>query len=266
MGFYNGGPTDGANILERRSANYSGGQPGYVNTTMRVESIVGKDAKSFEWNFLSVLDNHADAGENCAGYFQGNRYGYGAVWGLCIETRDKTNKSNPETGQIGLELDVFANGPDIYGRRVGIDIISGKGLVDGAPTETQAGLRITNTHGNPSEGRYKNGIHLSAPMDVGIRNSTDGMIGYADEGTKNIGIALMGNYTEGALRFKAGNNIAWEATNCRTTSWQAGKWTYKVNGADTFSVYDDGRLDVKSADDEYLYIVVNNKMRKIKLV
>ena len=104
----------------RRHVTHTGGTPGYTASTVRIDTYVDANATDFQWGILSVLRNHATAGENTAAYFVGYRYSTGPTWGATIEVKDYV--LNPTTGAIALEVDVTATGDDPNNARVGIDL------------------------------------------------------------------------------------------------------------------------------------------------
>jgi hypothetical protein len=66
-----------------------------------IETIVPPGAKSFEWNFVRLLDNRADEGENCAGYGKALKRGKATTWVDCREAHDLY----PGTDGGGLYVD-----------------------------------------------------------------------------------------------------------------------------------------------------------------
>lgn len=53
-----------------------------------IETRVAPGALTYEWNLGRLLENRADAGENCAGYGKAYKYGKGASWVDCREAHD----------------------------------------------------------------------------------------------------------------------------------------------------------------------------------
>ena len=148
-------------VLVKRDA-LPGGTPGYVNGTLRAETKTDPGTTSFEWSVLGVLHNYATAGENVAVYGQGNKHaGAGPTWAACFEARDDSGASNPLTGLVGVEVDVFANGPDTYGNRVGIDVAIGKGIPTGDACQVGYGLRIAPVNNDATNGSVIYGIEMS---------------------------------------------------------------------------------------------------------
>lgn len=115
---------DGGQKILRDTSTLEGGTPGHVNTPDFVQVIVGKLVTAFEWARLTVLHNHADAGENTAGYSQANKHSTGPTWGHVSEVCDTT-------GNAGLavphEFDTWVTGPD-NGQRPGVWSVLGDSL------------------------------------------------------------------------------------------------------------------------------------------
>lgn len=129
----------------QRSVEYSGGTPGFVNAAIRADTYVDNaGATAFEWAVVGVMHNHATAGENVGGYFQGIKYSTGPTWGATIEVIDNTG-ANPGTGAISLELDMDANGTDDNNARVCLDIAIRRVGGTGAAMEAGYGIRFQNS-------------------------------------------------------------------------------------------------------------------------
>jgi len=111
----------------RRITNHTGGTPGFVNSTLRVDTVVtDAGVTDFEWAITSVINNHANAGQNVAIYGQGNKYSTGPTWAGVFEAADyyTTVDTAGNGATLGLEIDVKANGTDLGLQRFGIDLIS----------------------------------------------------------------------------------------------------------------------------------------------
>ena len=197
-----GGASDQAGYLFRRRASYSGGTAGFVNSAIRTETIVSPGATAYEWVDVSVLNNYATAGENVAKYSQGNKYGTGPTWASVSEAIDWTATANPTAGLIGHEVDVRANGTDNNNNRVGIDVVVSRPLVAGVPT----GAAMVATTGI----RLQNGGDASASYAVGF-DTTQATI------------------TQAAIKFKAGQTIAWNETATRQSAYDGIGLVYKDN-------------------------------------
>lgn len=247
----NGGGTDFANQRLSRIANYAGGAAGQVCSNMYAKtSVTNNLADSFEWVGTFVLDN-AGTGQNCAIYGQGNRKAVSAItrggtFAGCFEARDFTLEANPTSGLIGIEVDIFANGGDSVGRRIGIDMVIGKGVAEGDACEVYAGLRFGPTNGISANARYRNCVLMNGDKDyglyitgTGVENdiniiSTGGKIGvrvagshsdadFISEGTSAYGARFSGTYSSGiAIRLATGSAIGLESTGAIKLNYTSG--------------------------------------------
>lgn len=155
----------------QRSANYTGGTAGNVETGLWVPVTVSAGVANYEWAILAQLTNNATAGENVAVYGQAIRASTGPTWASVFEARDNTNTADPSTGLVACEFDMFANGTDASGLRVGIDLILGKHNSGGAACTVGYGLRIGPVLGDGTQGRFSNGIYNYGNFDIGINLS-----------------------------------------------------------------------------------------------
>jgi hypothetical protein len=107
-----------------RNATGTTGGASTVGNALRIQTNVAAGVVNLEWGFLSVLNNSATAGQNVAGYMQGNKLtGAGPTWAAVMESQDKSGNANPTTGHIGAEIDLRASGTDNNLLRVGLDIV-----------------------------------------------------------------------------------------------------------------------------------------------
>lgn len=192
----------------RRNADYEGGTPGFVSSALLVKTEVGVDVTDFEWGLLSVLNNHATAGENVGFYSQANKYSSGPTWGACIEARNKTNA--PDVGGlVGLELDIMANGAD-PSSRVGIDIVVGRDNNTGERCEVSYGIRFSALNNDPTnEGFFRNGILFQGEMTTAINVTTTGTWGVKIAGTTQVGLELStASHPTAAIRIKENDVIS----------------------------------------------------------
>lgn len=164
---------DGGLQIVRDTAFASGGTHGHVNCASYTRTVAGKDLKQFEWNALMILDNHAQAGENCAMYAQANRHSSGHTFAGVFEACD-TNEGGAESSLRGLEVDVWCSGPDT-GNRVGVDICAGdaRKFRSMEPSKVSVGtvaLRVSSDTGDPRTvgSKWSTAIQLTGPMDVGL--------------------------------------------------------------------------------------------------
>lgn len=149
---FQGGPLDLQNLIWQREANYSGGQFGFVNRAVTIQTDVSSGS-SFEWNSLAQLNSHAkdgipghdgSSGENVGQYVQTNNdASHAKVWGQVVELGNKDPSHT--TSAVVQELD--AGGAVA----VGVDLISFNGILD-------TGIRI----GAGAGGHVSNGIEITA--------------------------------------------------------------------------------------------------------
>lgn len=195
-----------------RSASYTGGTPGYVNSSFFSRTNVSAGATAFEWGIVGVMDNYSNAGENVALYGQGNKYSTtGPTWAVCTEARDMTGQSvtSESGGLIGIEVGVFANGTDAYDRRIGVDVVAGK-TGSGAKGIVSNGVRIGAQNGNNTLGAFLNGVNVSSAENSAILIQSNGQFGVNSTGTHTVGINLAGAiHSSGtAIRIKSGDYIS----------------------------------------------------------
>lgn len=203
----------GSNVYAFRDASgVAGGTPGFVNAAITSITTTGATETAFEWNILGVLDNYSAAGENVAAYFQGNKRSTGPTWGGVCEAKDHTGNADPAAGLIGLEVDLFANGTDANSRRLGIDLVIGKGVPSGTKPDVYAGIRIIPFNGDYGNGDFIHGILMDGNFETAIRiNNNSGDRGMYLTGTMVAGIDLVGTYSAAAIRMEAGHKLAFDA-------------------------------------------------------
>lgn len=241
-----------ATIRSDRIADYNGGSAGSVCSNIRATTTVSSSgANSFEWVGLFRLDN-SGPGQNVGIYGQGNRRATssntpGGTFAGCLESRDFTQEANPTSGLIGLEIDSFANGTDSVGRRIALDIVSGKGVDSGAASESYCAVRIGPQNGDSSASRFRNGILISGSKDYAFNiqgetketsiniESTGGNLGIniggslresqiSLSGSAPYGIRFSGTYSTGiAIRLNAGMAIGLEGTGAIKLQYTTGK-------------------------------------------
>lgn len=230
----------------RNAAAVSGGTPGYVNFTVFSKTVTGASETAYEWGITGVMDNYSAAGENVAVYGQGNKRSTGPTWGIVSEARDYTQAANPAYGLVSIEAGIFANDTDNNNTRVGVDISVGKGVAGGTINTTAVGLRIGPTNADPTQGQIKDGIVLGGNITVGISHGSSGTWGLYMFGTNTVGIDLSaGTNTTSAIRIKAGENIAFDASSTYrlrySSSGVAGLY-YSVSGTDKLAITNAGGL------------------------
>lgn len=212
---------DVQNILFKRSAAYAGGTPGFVNSALRVQTdVTSASAAAYEWSFLSIMNNSATAGNNVAGYLQGNKLtGAGPTWAGVMEARDKSGNPNPTSGLIGLEVDIFADGGDANSERVGIDIVGGVGISIG-PTITY-GLRIGPQNGSPTNCNFLNFIYVYGNFTRGLNIHGSGTVGVDTS---------LGTLTGASLRLASGQFISFDVNDTNRLTYDGTGIAYKPAG------------------------------------
>ena len=192
----------------RDTTGVSGGTVGYVNPNIYGRTVTGAAETSFEWTSVFVMDNYSTAGENVAMYAQGNKRSTGPTWGAVAEAKDFTNTANPAAGLIGMEVNVFANGTDTNNRRIGIDLVAGKGVTGGTKPEIYAGIRVVPFAEDTANAKFINGVLLQGEYTTGLNVSATAVWGIYMSGTKTVGIDLAnGTHTAAAIRIKEKEKI-----------------------------------------------------------
>lgn len=174
--------------------SYTGGTPGNTNSVLRVNADVSAGVADYIWPLTSVLENNATAGENVAGYLQGNKNSTGATWAAVLEAEDTTETANPSNGLYAAELDVVANGTDNNNARFGAQIVGWRHNAAGADVEIGYGIQIAPSTADAGHVRFKRGFVL--------------------EGLANTGIDFSGvTFATEAIRLSATDKIRWGATS-----------------------------------------------------
>ena len=206
----------GANINAYRDASgVSGGTPGFVNAAMVARTTTGATETAYEWNMLGIVENYSAAGENVAGYFQGNKRSTGATWGAVAQAADHTGTANPTNGLYGMEVDIGANGTDNNNARFGIQMVAYRvnpaGAVNEVGTGLYIGVQLTDTAGS----YYDSGILLRDDMVTALNIASTGansVWGIRDTGNRAVGAEFAGTYTSAAIRLKAGEKLAFDTS------------------------------------------------------
>jgi hypothetical protein len=196
----------------RNASAVTGGTAGFVNPNIYARTVSGSAETAYEWTVVSIMDNYSAAGENVAVYAQGNKRSTGPTWAAVAEAKDFTNTANPAAGLIGIEVDVFANGTDANSRRIGIDLVAGKGVAGGATSQTYAGIRIVPFAVDDTNATFINGILLQGQYTTGLNISATGTWGIYMSGIKTVGIDLSGGtHNDAAIRIKEKEAIQFNA-------------------------------------------------------
>lgn len=169
--------------ITRDTTGLSGGTPGAVNTASFTRTITSALNTAFEWASLSIIDNHASAGENVAAYAQGNKHSTGPTWGAVSQVIDYTTN----TGSAVIhEFDLSVRGADT-GNRVGLDVVlyPTSGFPHDAPPVGSSGVRV----GGVSGSTWTNGLQLTGAFKTGMDfkgSYQDSVIKY----TNNAGVVV----------------------------------------------------------------------------
>ena len=221
---------DTATEYIRRIANHSGGTVGFVSAALNVRTdVTGTGATNYEWALLSSINNYATAGENVGGYLQGNKYSTGPTWGGTIEVRELTGTTNPTTGTVGCEVDVFANGSDNNNVRIALDIVLGKNVSGDTKCEAAYGIRVGPVNGTYAEARVKRAFTVgNLEFDCAFD---------ASPGTQASGGV--------AFRMAAQQKFSLTATNDRYLVWDTGNFQFwGGGGTPAFQLTDAGALNI----------------------
>lgn len=191
----------------RDTTGVSGGAAGFVNPTIVARVTTGASQTSYEWGVLSILNNYSTGTvENVAGYFQGNKYHIAnGTWGMVAEAKDHTNTADPTGGLVGMEVNCYANGSDANSRRIGIDVVIGKGNAGGTKPTVYCGLRIVPEGLLSANGLFTHGILMEGDYTTAIRiKNNSGSWALNIDGSMTVGIDLSGGtYSDDAIRIPA---------------------------------------------------------------
>lgn len=235
-------PDSDNKISFNRLANHSGGAPGFVCTNVTVATTVGASNTNFEWGLLSILNNNAATGENCAFYGQGNKLAVGPTWAGVFEATDKTNAADPVAGLLGLEIDVFANGTDANNNRIGIDFVVGQANRGGSNVacEAYAAVRVNHRNNAGDAGEFKFGMVVNSAKVAGISLRETGRMGI-DTSEATFNDATVPNM---AFQMASGQRINFSASLTRTLRYEASTTAlrYASGSAVLLEVGDDGSL------------------------
>jgi hypothetical protein len=246
-------PNEYAELQLNKIFNYSGGTAGNVCSTQVVNTSVSSGVTNFVWGITSILNNSANGGQNVAIYGQGNRIAnIGPVWGGVFEARDKTNTDGTgKNGTVGIEVDVFANGSDPLGNRIGVDVVSGKGVDAGTTCRATTGVRVGAVYNDISSGTWDIGFYSTAAVSQDFLAQSSSFSAFQATGTNTYGVVLNGthqigfdtstaNITSKAIRIAAGQQIALDATGTITMEYSStsNAILFKNNGVikNTFSM------------------------------
>jgi hypothetical protein len=231
-----GGAADSLSAQFVRTAAYTGGTAGFVNAALAVTTnATSAGSVSDEWSLLAIMNNSSTAGENVAGYFQGNRVtsGTGPTWASVIEARELVPIANPTTALTSLEIDNRSNGTDTNFNRVAIAIIASRFNTSGAATTMGIGLYICND---------ADGANTSIGNGIFFGNKAGGTCNFAN------GINMVnGQYGEAAILLPQGAPVAFDSSALNQFAYNGAGLDYKVSGTVFTRLLPSGGLGVNTA-------------------
>lgn len=244
-----GNPLDGSNntMYITRQAAYSGGTNGYVNTALRAQTnVTSASAASDEWAFLAVVNNSSlgtSGSQNTAVYGQINKLvaGAGDSWAATFESDDLSGAANPVYSQVACELDVWANGTDNNGVRLGLGIYAGPPpTLGGTAPVVNTGIFIGPVNGNTAAASYFQGINLYGVMTNGINvNLTAG----SQVGLNTSNATL----SAAALRIGSTQFIGFDASDGHRLGFSTGNGlAYTVSGTIQSVLTDTGAIELNT--------------------
>lgn len=246
---FTGAALDGSNntMYVTRNAAYAGGTNGYVNTALRAQTnVTSATAASDEWAFLAVLNNSslgATGSQNTAIYGQVNKMvaGVGNSWAATFEAKDLSGTADPPCSQVACELDIWANGTDSNGVRLGLGIYAGPPpTLGGTAPVVNTGIFIGPVNGNTTQASYFQGINLYGVMTNGLNvNLTAGSA---------VGINISNATLSGAaLRLSSTQYIGFDATDGHRLGFSAGNGVaYTVSGVIQSVLTDTGAIELNA--------------------
>ena len=191
---------DAATQYIRRIANHAGGTSGFVSSALSVRTdVTNAAATNFEWAIIGQIHNEATAGENVGIYGQGNKKSTGPTWGMVAEARDLTNLANPTTGLVGIEVDVFANGTDANANRLGVHVVSGKGVSGGANCSAAYAVLVSGNAGSS----FNTALRIDSATFAGLAIGSAGTYGVKILPGAIVGVGVdlsEGTYSSSSLR------------------------------------------------------------------
>lgn len=116
---------DGNDLQVQRTANYTGGTNGNVNSALGATTSVAGGCKTYEWTASFVLDNSsttADGSQNVALSFMTKKHASGLSWGAIGQMQDQ-NGADPIGASVCVELDLAGDGTDAHNQRVVLDLV-----------------------------------------------------------------------------------------------------------------------------------------------
>lgn len=222
------------------------GPAGNVFAAHYVYTHAPADAEEIEWNAVHIIDNHSDAGQNCATYAQGRGYGRGPTWALCAEVADLSFGAG-NASLVAGEFDVWCCGPS-NGRRIGVHAVVGDAkAIHGGQAYAGAceGEHAFLASSNGSHARWRIGAALRDWTHAGISIEGDGgEFGVRLLGAMVVGIDFTGmDYrVQSVIRLRDNQWIALEGTDTVRLGYTSGLVTIAMAGQPIF------QLDIHTGD------------------
>lgn len=136
-GARNAGAADVADVFILRRASYTGGTSAFVNSALKVQTIVDSSSKNaYEWaGTFQLTSDSADAAQHVALQATAIKNNVaGTIFGFNTAIVDM--HADPTAGTVGAEIDVYAVGSDTNNARVILDLFSARQGVTGTTTVT----------------------------------------------------------------------------------------------------------------------------------
>lgn len=202
------------NIIEE-NVNVSGGVTGYTDVALRVaQTVTNENDEFYEWSLLCVSNQYQTTqAQNCAAYFQTNRYSDGQAWGIAIETVDKTTEGINDTNGAVRGMEIALNGAggapsDI--RRLGLHIVVGK-TESATGYSINAGILLSSQLINADNG-YDSAILMQdcfCNYGIRLKNSVSYGIDFSECTVVNAAIRL-GDATSHARKLQFNHHVLYE--------------------------------------------------------
>ena len=261
-----------ANTLSiNREANYTGGEKGWVNSALRLDTYARDGTASFEWTITGVSHNYANVDtsapdpddwvipENVGGYFQGNQHGTSGTWGGVFEVCDHRDRMT-QSGDFptwGSEIDCWTNQADPMNLRRGLVIVAGnkKQVRDGNDTPGDlaivgAGLDIQSYGGFTDNALHSIGVVVNGVQQSAFVANIFGQRGFEVLGTYGIGLDTSGaTLTSGtAVRMEQGQAISFDDSDDNRMYLDGGALQVFMAGGQRFAMFDTGKFRASSLE------------------
>lgn len=157
--------------------SYTGGTAGVVRASHYNVGTVGSGVVDYIWLGMDKLTNNATGGQNVARYMQAlKNSGAGPTWATVSEARDTSNTSNPTSGLVAHEVDLFVNGTDSLNQRVATDYVFGKHNSGGAAAEFGYGIRFAAYGGVAGDATIKKAVYFNTATYTTFIGSAPGAV------------------------------------------------------------------------------------------